>query len=160
VVHRVDAKRKPATKATRALYVRSAVRRYYLNTDRRHPSITLTGPDVPEPVQMFLALVCKADPWTYFGNLPVRPCPHARFEGGLDLFGATRLRTMQTLRHVAQFFAKEPDPRGKHVVRLHDTPELTLTADRPLPFQVDGEPLEERTAVTLRTVPHALRVVG
>lgn len=160
VVHRVDDKRKPGQRATRALYVRSAVRRYYLNTDRRHPSITLTGPDVPEPVRMFLALVCKADPWTYFGNVPVRPCPDARFEGGLDLFGATRLRTMQTLRHVAQFFAKEPNPRGKRVVRLHDTPELTLSAEEPLPFQVDGEPLGDRTSVTLRAVPYALRVVA
>jgi diacylglycerol kinase family enzyme len=160
VVRRVDGKRKVGRKATTALYVRSAIHRYYLGTDRRHPTITLTGPEVPEPTEMFVALVCKADPWTYFGNHPVRPCPEARFEGGLDLFGMTRLRTVQSLRHVAQFFARDANPRGKRVVRMHDTPELTLTADRSLPFQVDGEPMQERTAVTLRSVPNALRVVA
>src|ERR1700712_5621931 len=160
VVRRVDGKRKPNRRATTALYVRSAVQRYYLGTDRRHPALTLTGPDVPEPTRLFLALVCNADPWTYFGSRPVRPCPEARFEDGLDLFGMTRLRTFQTLRHVAQLFAREADPHGKRVVRMHDTPELTLTADRPLPFQVDGEPMDERSSVTLRAVPNALRVVG
>jgi diacylglycerol kinase family enzyme len=90
----------------------------------------------------------------------VRPCPDARFERGLDLFGMTRLRTLQTLRHVGQFFARDADPRGKRVLRVHDTPEITLTADRPLPFQMDGEPLAARTEVTLRAVPNALRVIA
>jgi diacylglycerol kinase family enzyme len=43
---------------------------------------------------------------------------------------------------------------------MHDTPELTLTADESLPFQVDGEPMDDRSSVTLRAVPNALRVVG
>jgi diacylglycerol kinase family enzyme len=160
VVRRVDERRMAGHRATNALYVRSAVHRYYFGTDRRRPAITLAGPGVDEPVRIFLALVCKADPWTYFGNRPIRPCPQARFEGGLDLFALTRLRTFQSLRHVAQFFARRPDPRGRRVVRLHDAPEITLTAEQPLPFQVDGEPLEDRSEVTLRAVPNALRVVA
>jgi diacylglycerol kinase family enzyme len=160
VVRRVDALRRAGRKSTASLYVRSAVHRYFLGTDRRHPAITMTGPDVPEPTRLFVALVCKADPWTYFRGRPVRPCPQARFEGGLDMFGMTRLRTLQSLRHVAQLFARDADPHGKRVVRMHDTTEVTLTADRPLPFQMDGEPLEDRTEVTLRAVPSALRVVA
>ncbi|HSP36787.1 MAG TPA: diacylglycerol kinase family protein [Frankiaceae bacterium] len=160
VVRRVDAKRKPGRRATKALYVRTAVLRYYLGTHRRRPAMTVTGPDIPDPTPLYLALVCNADPWTYFGDWPVRPCPEARFEDGLDLFGMTRLRTFQTLRHVAQLFARDADPHGKRVVRLHDTSELTLTAEEPLPFQVDGEPLADRAQVTLRSVPGALRVVA
>lgn len=159
VVRRVDTKRKPGRKATTALYVRSAVHRFYFGTDRSTPAITASGPDL-DPTELFVALVCNTDPWTYFGEAPVRPCPEARFEDGLDLFGMTRLRTFQTLRHVAQLFARDADPHGKRIVRLHDTPELTLTAAEPLPFQVDGEPLAERRAVTLRAVPAALRVVA
>lgn len=160
VVRRVDHRRKPGRKATKALYVRSAVLRYYLGTDRRHPPITVEAPGLDGPQRLFLALVCNADPWTYFGNAPVRPCPEARFELGLDLFGMTRLRTVQTLRHVAQLFARDADPHGKRIVRLHDVPGITLSADEPLPFQVDGEPLPDRDRVTLRAVPHALRVIG
>jgi diacylglycerol kinase family enzyme len=160
VVRRVDARRKPGRRATKALYVRSAVLRYYLRTNRRRPVMTVSGPDIPNPTPLFVALVCNADPWTYFGDWPVRPCPDARFEAGLDLFGMTRLRTVQTLRHVAQLFASDADPHGKRIVRLHDTSELTLTAEEPLPFQADGEPLADRLQVTLRSVPNALRVVG
>lgn len=160
VVRRVDNKRKPGKRATKALYVRSAVNRYYLGSGRRRPVMTLSGPEVPEPTELFVALVCNADPWTYFGDRPVRPCPEARFESGLDLFGMTRLRTFQTLRHVAQLFAREADPHGKRVVRLHDVSEVVLTGHEPLPFQVDGEPLDDRTQVTLRSVRNALRVVG
>jgi diacylglycerol kinase family enzyme len=160
VVRRVDHKRKPGRKATKALYVRSAVLRYFLGTDRSRPPITLTAPGLPEPAELFLALICNVDPWTYFGRAPVRPCPEARFEDGLDLFGMTRLRTFQTLRHVAQLFARDADPHGKRVVRLHDVDEIVLTADEPLPFQVDGEPLPDRAAVTLTAVPNALRVIG
>lgn len=160
VVRRVDEKRKPGSRATKALYVRSAVNRFYLGKGHRRGLMTLTGSDVPEPTELSLALVCNADPWTYFGDWPVRPCPEARFESGLDLFAMTRMRTFQTLRHVAQLFARDADPRGKHVLRMHDTADLTLTAQQPLPFQVDGEPLDDRTTVTLRSVPHALRVVG
>src|SRR4051794_7033739 len=91
VVRRVDDKRKPGKRATKALYVRSAVNRYYLGNNRRHPMMTLTGPGIPEPTELYVALVCNADPWTYFGNWPVRPCPQAQFEAGLDLFGLTRM---------------------------------------------------------------------
>ncbi|MDQ1632086.1 MAG: hypothetical protein QOJ32_1414 [Frankiaceae bacterium] len=160
VVRRVDHRRPAGRKATTALYVRSAVLRYYFGTDRRRPAITLDAPGLDEPQQLFLALVCNADPWTYFGNAPVRPCPQASFERGLDVFGMTRLRTAQTLRHVAQLFARDADPRGKRVLRLHDMSELTLSSDRPLPFQADGEPLPVRQHVTLTSVPNALRVIG
>jgi diacylglycerol kinase family enzyme len=67
---------------------------------------------------------------------------------------------LQTLRHVAQLFARDADPHGKRIVRLHDVDEIVLQAETPLPFQVDGEPLSERTAVTLTAVPQALRVIG
>jgi diacylglycerol kinase family enzyme len=160
VVRRVDHRRPAGRKATTALYVRSAVLRYYLGTDRRTPAITLDAPGLDEPQRLFLALVCNVDPWTYFGNAPVRPCPEASFDRGLDVFAMTRLRTLQTLRHVAQLFARDADPHGKRVLRLHDLPEVTLSADRPLPFQVDGEPLPARQQVTLTSVPNALRVVG
>jgi diacylglycerol kinase family enzyme len=160
VVRHVDDRRAHGRKASVSRYVRSAVNRYYFGTDRRHPALTLTGPDIPEETRLGLALICNVDPWTYFGSRPVRPCPEATFEEGLDLFGITRLRTASSLRHVAQFFTRNPDPRGRRVVRLHDAREFTLTADQPQPFQVDGEPLGDWNEVTLRAVPAALEVVA
>jgi diacylglycerol kinase family enzyme len=40
----------------------------------------------------------------------------------------------------------------------HDLTEFTLRADRPLPFQVDGDALEERSSVRFRGVANALDV--
>jgi diacylglycerol kinase family enzyme len=48
--------------------------------------------------------------------------------------------------------------RGAFVV--HDLDRLTLVADEPLPFQVDGDALDFRDKVTFRAVPNAIQVVG
>jgi diacylglycerol kinase family enzyme len=48
--------------------------------------------------------------------------------------------------------------RGAHVV--HDLEHITLIADEPLPFQVDGDALDFREKVTFRSVANAIRVVG
>ena len=48
--------------------------------------------------------------------------------------------------------------RGAYVV--HDLDTLTLVADEPLPFQVDGDALDFREKVTFRSVPDAIRMVG
>jgi diacylglycerol kinase family enzyme len=48
--------------------------------------------------------------------------------------------------------------RGAYLV--HDLDRLTLVADEPLPFQVDGDALDLREKVTFRSVPHAIEILG
>ncbi|GAA2812386.1 hypothetical protein [Nonomuraea dietziae] len=50
-------------------------------------------------------------------------------------------------------------PRGRHLVQLHDEAEFTLSAERPVAFQLDGDYLGERESVTFRSVPDALQVL-
>jgi diacylglycerol kinase family enzyme len=154
-VRRVERARGKGRTATQPLYVRSAVKEHFLG--RSHP-LTVQLPD-GEPLRLALALVCAADPWTYLGNRPVRPCPDASFDTGLDLFGLTSARAPVMLRHVVQLLQKDGHPRGKRVVLLHDLPGMTITADGPLPFQLDGDELGDRTSVVLRSVPAALQVL-
>ena len=45
------------------------------------------------------------------------------------------------------------------MITAHDLAVLTLTADRPVAFQIDGEYVGEREQVSFRSVPDALRVV-
>ena len=54
--------------------------------------------------------------------------------------------------------ARKSGKFGAHVV--HDLEHITVIADEPLPFQVDGDALETREKVRFRSVPNALRVVG
>jgi diacylglycerol kinase family enzyme len=69
------------------------------------------------------------------------------------------LPTVATLRHLRQILSADPRPRGKRVVRVRDSAEMVLTADRPLPFQVDGDDFGDTDRVVLRSVPDALSVV-
>jgi diacylglycerol kinase family enzyme len=153
-VRRVERARSKGRTASQPLYVRSAVKEHFVGPRRK---LTLQLPGGAEPVSLALALVCATDPWTYLGNRPVRPCPEASFDTGLDLFGLTSAATPVILRHLTQIL--RAGPHGKRVVLLHDLPGFTLTADGPTPFQLDGDELGDRTSVVLTSVPRALQVL-
>lgn len=158
VVRRTDRRRAKGRKATPTLFVTEALREFFLSAERKTPPLTLTR-EGAEPEQLGLALVCNTAPWTYLGGRPVLPCPEASFDTGLDVFGLRRLRTATTLRHLRQILSLEPKVRGKHLLALHDVDAFTISAQTPLPFQLDGDDLGERTSVTFRAVPRALDVL-
>jgi diacylglycerol kinase family enzyme len=121
----------------------------------------LSAPSLLESRDVYLALVCNTDPWTFFGERPVRPCPDASFDLGLDVFALTRMSTASTLRAAARFFAKDPHPHSKHALLVHDQPDIVIEAtEEPLPFQVDGDALGDREKLVLTSVPAALRVIS
>jgi diacylglycerol kinase family enzyme len=157
VVRGVEGKRARGAKATPGLFVRTGLQHFFRSRERSDVPITLHV-DGREPTPLGLALVCNTDPWTYLGSRPVRPCPGASFDTGLDLFGLRSLPTLSTLRHLRQILATPPRPRGRRVVRVHDAAEIVLTAVRPLPLQVDGDDLGDTDRVVLRAVPAALSV--
>lgn len=158
VVRGVERRRALGAPATPALFVRTGVQRFFASRDRRSVPMLLETPG-RAPERIGLALVCNTDPWTYLGTRPVRPCPQASFDLGLDLFGLRTLPTGATLRHLRQILSADAAPRGRHVVRVHDAAELVLTADRPLPLQVDGDDLGDTDRVVLRSVSSAVTVV-
>lgn len=158
VVRRVERRRKHGVKATPALFVRQGLRQFFLHSARRSMPLTLHVPGAADE-QVGLALVCNSDPWTYLGERPVRPCPGASFESGLDLFALRSLGTASTLRHLRQILASRPRPRGRAVVALHDCTGFTLTSQQPTALQVDGDDLGDRTTVVFRSVPNALDIV-
>ena len=47
----------------------------YFASDRRHPRLTLELPGREPVTGAFLVFVSNVDPWTYFGNRPVRTAP-------------------------------------------------------------------------------------
>jgi diacylglycerol kinase family enzyme len=161
VVERVEHKRAKGKRSTHSLYVRSAVNRFYLATSRRRPPLRLSAPSLLEAREVFVALVCNTDPWTFLGDRPVRPCPDATFDLGLDVLALSRLSTATTLRAAGRFFAKDSHPHSKNSLLLHDQPELIIEATgEALPFQVDGDALGERKKLVLTSVPAALRVIS
>jgi diacylglycerol kinase family enzyme len=159
VVADVDRRRAKGRRASTLLYLRMALRRYYV-TDRRHPALTLTAPGQPPVSGLFMGVVTNSSPWTYLGSHPVRPA-HADFSSGLDLFalrGMHTLSTLAALRHMMH--TSDELPSGRDVVSAAALTELAFKADRPIAFHIDGEYQGETEGVSFRFVPEALCVVA
>jgi diacylglycerol kinase family enzyme len=67
------------------------------------------------------------------------------------------LAMLPVIRHILT--ERDSLPSGRHLVQLHDEAEFTLTANRPVAFQLDGDYLGEREYVTFRATPNALQVL-
>ena len=159
VVAEVEDRRAGGRQLSGGLFVRSAVRLFYRGTDRERPTLTVEIPGEDPVPGAYLAIVQNTSPWTYLGGLPVKPCPEADFDTGLDLMALRRMGTMSTLRHVRQILQPGAHPRGKDLTARHDLAEFTIWSDVPCPFQIDGESLEDRMSVRFRAFPEALSVL-
>ncbi|MGH3239206.1 MAG: diacylglycerol/lipid kinase family protein [Spirillospora sp.] len=160
VIRDVERRRAAGATAYNSLYVRTALRHFFSGTDRRRPALTLEQPGRPPKTGLFLAFISNTSPWTFMGRLPVNPSPRANYSRGLDVFGMRSLDVGPTLGAVAQMLTARNRPvQGRHVVNVHDAAEVTLRADRPMAFQLDGDYLGEQRTVTFRSVPKAIRIV-
>jgi diacylglycerol kinase family enzyme len=156
----VERLRARGRQASTMLYLRTALRRYYV-TDRRRPALTLLAPGQSPVRGLFMGVVTNSSPWTYLGSRAVLPAPHTDFNSGLDLFALRRLRTLTTLaalRHMMH--TNEEPPSGRDVVSAAALTELTFQADRPMAFHIDGEYLGKTEEVAFRFVPAALCVLA
>jgi diacylglycerol kinase family enzyme len=160
VIARVEAHRARGRRSTGALYVREGTRAFLLGRDRRRPAMKLEVDGCPPVSGLFLCLVSNVSPWTYLGDRPVVPSPEASFDADLDVFAMSRTSTVGMLRTLRKTLSRCPDARGRAVHRWHDVAELTLTAERPQGWQVDGDHLGTATGLRVRSVPAALRVAS
>jgi diacylglycerol kinase family enzyme len=160
VIERVEARRAAGRRSTGSLYVREAAKAFFLGHDRRHPAMRLQIPGSPPSRDLFLCLVSNVSPWTYLGDRPVNPSPEASFDSGLDVFAMGRVGPLRMISTLGRTLTAGAAPRGRRVFRWHDVEQLTLTADRPLGWQADGDHLGQASALRIRHVPAALRVVA
>jgi diacylglycerol kinase family enzyme len=159
VIRAVEGLRGAGLRATWNRYVATAVRQYFM-TNRRQAAMTIEGPGIPKTPHVYMAIISNTTPWTYIGPRPVNPTPWASFETGLDLLGLRRMGLPAMLHVLPQILGdRESLPTGGHLVQLHDEGEFTLTATRPVAFQLDGDYLGERESVTFRSTPNALQVL-
>ena len=161
VVHRVEQLRLAGSTAYSTLYIRTALRQFFMLTDRRRPALTLEAPGKPPLGHIFMGIISNTAPWTYAGRWPIDPSPKASFATGLDLFALRRFDIASTLGVLPQIIPpfNRKGRRSGQILSLHDLPEFTMRSHRPIAFQVDGDYLGQRDFVTFRTVPKALRVV-
>ena len=160
VLRSVEGQRAHGRPVTPALYARTAVRQFYLRTDRGRAPLTLEREGQPPAGPFFVGIVSNTAPWTYLGRRAVNTNPRAAFECGLDVFALRSLHTAATLRTLRQLLSPAgPTARGRSVLTAHDEATLAFTATRPVAFQVDGEYMGEREGVRFTSIPNALRIV-
>ena len=165
IIAAMEAHRRAGRSATPARYLTTTLNAYFRGTDRKEPALALTRPATdqhpPERLEgVFLAIVQNTSPWTYFGNLPINPCPDASFDAGLDLFALRRMRIPTALVAARRMLTSSAGGSARGgIVSWHDQPGFTLTAQRPVAFQIDGEGIGDVTEVVFASRPAALDVV-
>lgn len=159
VIARVEHARRRGRTSTPGLYIRSAIAQYTVADARRPPSITLERPDGSQDTGISTVIVQNTAPWTYIGDRPIQCCPDASVDLGLDLLALKELRVASTTITAARMLGRRPNPRGKHVLHLHDLAGFTLRSSTPMAFQVDGDYLGERDKLDFTAIPNALRIV-
>jgi diacylglycerol kinase family enzyme len=140
--------------------VAAGLKALLVGQDRDHQHLTVHLPDGQPPLRGFFALVGNGDPFTYLGRRPFRPTPQATWDGGLDLLVGRSMATRSLARALTGMLSPHPRAGYPGMILLHDVDGFTLSADIPLPFQLDGEYVGDRTSVTFGCLRSALAVVA
>lgn len=119
------------------------------------PEVTLEV-DGEEPARVLLVVCCNARPFTYFGRFPVDACPQARLDGALDVFALERVRLGTIPRLAWSLFVSRSHTKWRSARYCHDLRSLRLTADRPMPVQVDGDYIGEWSVAPIELSPSSL----
>jgi len=171
IIASMEQQRGRGGRATPTRYFITTVREFF--KDRRSPRMTITRPGLAPTSGVVVGIVQNAAPWTYFGAIPVDPCPSASFETGLDLFALRNLGPLTTVRAATRMLTRadagspgssrspgSSGSSGSSIVRWHDQSAFDFTAQEPVPIQVDGEGMGTTSHASFTSHPGALLVMG
>ena len=158
VVRRVETRQFAKRMTGDLFFMWSAVRALLGEFDRRKPHLTVSL-DGETTDGVFTLVVQNIDPFTYLGERPIRLCPEASLDLGLDAVAMRSLRATAVVGTLTRAFSGRPPSKRRAVVG-HDLRSVAVTADRPIPAQVDGEYIGERDRAEIRSEPGALLLYG
>jgi diacylglycerol kinase family enzyme len=105
-------------------------------------------------------VVSNCDPYTYVGRRRVTISPDASLDRSLAVATFSSLAPALLVRAAASGLLHARDvATNPAIAQLADVDELTVSCDRPTPWQVDGDHLGSITALRVRYVPDALRLL-
>ena len=158
VVKRVEADPEAKRRRGEWFFLNNALKTGFTEYRGVDPWIELSVPGHP-PQRVVLAVCCNGRPFTFFKRLPVDVCPDARLDGGLDVFGLTRLGAGTIPRLAWALLVSRGHIRWKRGRYFRDLQSFSLRCDRPLPLQVDGDYVGPVEAADLDLVHDALRLL-
>ena len=111
------------------------------------------------------AIIQNSDPYTYFGNRPIRICEGTGLDTGtLGLTALRRATPMELPTVLWRAFSANASTVARHrqIEAFTDVTEARVEAldERPFPVQVDGDYIGSFESVRFGVVPRALAVVS
>lgn len=163
IVRQVERRQTAKKRGGDTFFVWTGVKTFFLRYDRRHPRVRLSWGDGGSQHRdgLFLAIFQNTSPYTYLGRRPMRLCPDARLDAGIDCFALDKMKTRTVLPLVLSSFGSARRVRkSKHVLSLHDRQSYTVTCEQPMPLQTDGELIGERASVRIELARDSLSVLS
>ncbi|ADG77743.1 Diacylglycerol kinase catalytic region OS=Tsukamurella paurometabola (strain ATCC 8368 / DSM/ CCUG 35730 / CIP 100753 / JCM 10117 / KCTC 9821 / NBRC 16120/ NCIMB 702349 / NCTC 13040) OX=521096 GN=Tpau_1111 PE=4 SV=1 [Tsukamurella paurometabola] len=166
VIANMEALREKGKAATPSRYVRTSVKTFF-SASRREPQLTVhlpgADPGTWEDIDgVHFAFVSNASPWTFLNNRAVFTNPGTDYGTGLGIFASRSMRTLPNLLLVRQMLSarRTEGPKVRHLIRHDDLREVRVSSAVPVPAQVDGDHLGDRTDVRFWYSPERIRVVA
>jgi len=159
VCEAIDISRDGGKRVTTARYVRHAIAQFFASK-RAEPALTVELPGRDPVPGVYYAFVSNSSPWTFLDTRPVHTNPGTSFDTGLGVFAMRTMAVLPSLRVIAQFLARNGDPRSKHLLRADDVERVRVISSRPIGLQVDGDYLGLHEEVEFVSVPAILDVVA
>ncbi len=141
------------------LFVWAAVATWFKHYDRRKSAFTVRFGDGTE-VDSSFSIVMNTNPYTYLGTRAFDIAPEATLDRSLAVVTIKKLRVDSILRLATAALSGKPGlGKNRHVHHRGDVTSMTLRADHPVPYQLDGDYLGDVTELTFTHEPEVLRLV-
>jgi diacylglycerol kinase family enzyme len=159
VVERVEKQGSLKRYAGHPLFIWASIATWATGYDRRRPHFRVAFPDGTTVDDGYFTVVQNTDPYTFLGNRAMH-VSDASLDTALSALTLRSLKLPTLLGVLAGALGAGRSLRSMHKVdareQLHG---LTISSERPVPYQVDGDHLGETDRLEFRYEPDAIRLV-
>jgi diacylglycerol kinase family enzyme len=142
-----------------ALFVIATLLTWARGYDRSRPLFSVSGDGFSTRPASFCVCL-NTDPYTYFGSRPLHVAKGTSLGTSLSLVTFDKLSLVALLPALAAALGNGMKDSGTaHVHLSRSVAAATITALRPVPYQLDGDYVGEAEQIDLRWAPAALRLV-
>jgi diacylglycerol kinase family enzyme len=146
--------------ASHPLFIWSGLRAYFTGWDRSRPHFRVSFDDGTAPVESFFTLVMNSDPYTFVGSRPFRVTDTATLDRPLVAVSLLSMRTRAFLEIMFASLRSQGRLADNDVIdERPDLDGVTITADRPIPYQVDGDDMGDTPELRFLHHPEAMTLV-
>ena len=141
------------------LFMYTAMDAWLRRRNRRRPPLVVLDADGTALTEGRFVVILNANPYTFLGTRGIDLVPEATFDSSLATVTLSSLSLHKLLPAAGRALWPGGVGRMPGVVVHTEQNRLTVTADPPAPYQLDGDHLGYATRLELRWCPDALRLV-